>query len=168
MAMALRYFHTLEDWQKQRHKVTKLDPSKLDCLDCKTVIKLDTLEPAYHRLISSRIEFDGTVYEAGNASAPCTFVVSGTSLVLPIPCPEDCFIPDACSPCGGIDVRFEYLSMPKWEISCETVTGSWLYDQYPEILRDYAYQYARAILDGKIFRYVGEGNIEVLRSELLW
>lgn len=163
MSLALRYFHTLEDWNDQTTTVLSLKQESIECVDSRTVIKLDTLNCKCHRIIGNKIEFMGTCYKKGNCEDGKSYILRGNEIILPIPC-------SACSPilCKGHEVGacIKMLCHAEFEVTCDAVTGSWIYDKYPEVVRNYAHQYVRASLDGKPFEYEEGNDLIILRGEL--
>lgn len=167
MSMALRYFHTLEDWEDQKVHVSKLEAKNVECLDGKTVIKLDTFDCKCHRILRNKIEFMGQCYKKGNCADGKSYSLTGNTLTLPVPCPDSCIT--ACGSMSSgttIPACFVMLCLPDFEVTCDAVTGSWIYDKYPEVVRNYAMRYVRAILDGKDFEFDEGNDLIVLRGEL--
>lgn len=162
MERALLYYHTLEDWDAQKAVLNKLTPNMVDCIDGKLTIDLGGLSPRFHKLKNpskSTIKVAGVTFTRASCLGDCKFTLMGCTITLPMDC--------ACvSRCFSMESCIEYSSIPTYRVTCTEVTGSWIYDSYAPLLEQYAYQYARSVLDNTPFRWDTNLDIEILRGEL--
>jgi len=158
--LALLYFHTMEDWDMQKAKLTELDNTNTDCEDGKLTIDLGVLHPRYHRLLTRSIKICGTTYKQATCLDECKFVLYGCKIILPIDC-------DMCNnPCMKMDTCIDYFFIPDYKVTCDGVTGSWIWDTYAPLVREYAADYMRSRLDNTRFRWDTSKDDIILKGEI--